>query len=975
MLLLLIACHVMPIAATTVNIEAGMFNYTIDTETGTAALTRYNDTGKTSIVIPAQITYNNQQFTVTQIAKYCFDSSYSVKSISIPKTIKEIYGNYEIPKLEKIIITDLKAWCNVKANGYFVNHSYSIYLNDKKIKKIVIPESVESISQYLFSYSDINEIIISNKTTNIGYRAFFGCTSLRKAEIGAKVINNGAFKNCSNLTSVYMTSEVQTVGKKSIIDEGNVFGNCNNLNQVIIDNIEAWCNISFYSNTSNPLYYAKNLYIGDKQVETLEIPNSINTIKDNHFQNGNFKTIVIPNSVESIGVMAFGGCAVKNIDFGNQLKEIQNYAFENCTNLENAVLPNSISTIGYAAFKGCSNLKSVTLPNAIVELSDFLFEDCINLEKIIIPNSIKTIWSKVFNNCVSLKDIIIPSSVEHLNDYIFLGTNLDCAFSFANLQEGAGYAFPNNSNLFVPKKFISYYGKNAMPFCKENITQTSIELASTEKFTLTNAVSKDGISCVEKDGIFTFNHLIPNKEYPIIITGEAFGRTVTGELIIKTLAPILKIELTNATNTTLSIKGSYEGNMKVIKENLGEYGNGNTALVKDLSPNQNVNFTYTITTEDGSTFSTSNTFWTKNIDLNVTYNTTSTSCTLTGSTNNIDAVITYSGFSESQNDVLKVTGLDPNTSYSYRYYVRTKDGWYNYKVVTFTTKAIQLETLQPKGVTNTCSVVSAKSNIDDEEVTAGFQWKKYDAPSTLKPSEGYTTVYNGTIEGIIKNLQPTSYYNVRAFYKSNTDKYYYGDWVTFDPSDFSYFEPTVHTYARVSVQSTSAKVKGVALQGTDDITEQGFEYWAENAIASRAASDKQIIQATGQSMEAEITNLAPNTTYNYRAYAKTSKGTTYGETLKFTTPVATAIIGITNTTNSDLQFNVRNTNNVQIAINGTDKECNYRMNSITGANIASGKTTADGEWHTIANYQLPSGIYIITVSDGKDKKSTKIAIK
>lgn len=165
------------------------------------------------------------------------------------------------------------------------------------------------------------------------------------------------------------------------------------------------------------------------------------------------------------------------------------------------------------------------------------------------------------------------------------------------------------------------------------------------------------------------------------------------------------------------------------------------------------------------------------------------------------------------------------------------------------------------------------------------------------------------------------------------------------------------------------------MQGTEDITEQGFEYWAENTIASRAAGDKQIVQATGQSMEAEITDLAPNTTYNYRAYAKTLKGTTYGETLKFTTPVATAIIGITNTTNSDQQFNVRNTNNVQIAINGTDKECNYRMNSITGANIASGKTTADGEWHTIANYQLPSGIYIITVSDGKDKKSTKIAIK
>ena len=320
-------------------------------------------------------------------------------------------------------------------------------------------------------------------------------------------------------------------------------------------------------------------------------------------------------------------------------------------------------------------------------------------------------------------------------------------------------------------------------------------------------------------------------------------------------------------------------------------------------------------------------------------------------------------------------GLKPNKEYSIGQTLYCGDKIIGESVTNCKTNELELITENPYIVTPTSAIIAAKTNIGEEEEQVGFEWRKTDAPDVVVSKSGSGVVYGGMLEGRINNLSTSSYYKVRPFYKASDGTMYYGEWIGFDPSDFSYFEPTVHTYARISVQSTSAKVKGVALQGTDDITEQGFEYWAENAIASRAAGDKQIIQATGQSMEAEITDLAPNTTYNYRAYAKTSKGTTYGETLKFTTPVATAIIGITNTTNSDLQFNVRNTNNVQIAINGTDKECNYRMNSITGANIASGKTTADGEWHTIANYQLPSGIYIITVSDGKDKKSTKIAIK
>ena len=361
--------------------------------------------------------------------------------------------------------------------------------------------------------------------------------------------------------------------------------------------------------------------------------------------------------------------------------------------------------------------------------------------------------------------------------------------------------------------------------------------------------------------------------------------------------------------------------------------------------------------------------------MNIATALSGTSCILKGSYENIDATIIESGFKESNSDELKVTGLEPNTSYTRTYYVKTKEGGTDSKTVTFTTKVLQLETLQPKGVTNACSIVSANSNIDDDEVTAGFQWIKYDAPSSLKPNEGYATVYNGTLEGYIKNLQTTSYYKVRAFYKSQSDKYYYGDWVTFDPSDFSFFEPTVHTYKSVDMQGSAVTIKGVVIQGSDDITEQGFEYWNGNTITRQANTDKQIVTANGQRMEAELTNLTPNTTYYYRAFAKTSKNTTYGETMQFETSATTSIQQIEDERGNTLKVGVRTNNGLQLSVSGTNNKCSYKIFSMTGNTIVAGNIMADEEWHNVSNTNLQSGVYIIQVYDGKKITSAKVAVK
>ena len=122
---------------------------------------------------------------------------------------------------------------------------------------------------------------------------------------------------------------------------------------------------------------------------------------------------------------------------------------------------------------------------------------------------------------------------------------------------------------------------------------------------------------------------------------------------------------------------------------------------------------------------------------------------------------------------------------------------------------------------------------------------------------------------------------------------YYGEWIGIDPSDFSYFKPTVHTYDYVEVVDGVAVFVGYAMQGSDDILSQGFEYWKEGTTNANVfyapSSGVQTVTATGQRMTACVSSLDPGATFGYRAFVKTSKGVTYGEEYTFTTPVSSVI--------------------------------------------------------------------------------------
>lgn len=137
-------------------------------------------------------------------------------------------------------------------------------------------------------------------------------------EEGMANIGEGAFKNCSNLSSVSIPNSVTEIG-------GYAFGECSNLTSIAI-------------------------------------PNSVTAIGDHAFYGCSAlaTSITIPNSVVFISP----------------------YTFYGCTNIPSVYLPNSVTTIGEAAFAGCGSLTSFTFPNSVTTIDREALKDCSNIREI-----------------------------------------------------------------------------------------------------------------------------------------------------------------------------------------------------------------------------------------------------------------------------------------------------------------------------------------------------------------------------------------------------------------------------------------------------------------------------------------------------------------------------------------------------------------------------------------------------------------
>lgn len=261
------------------------------------------------------------------------------------------------------------------------------------------------------------------------------------------------------------------------------------------------------------------------------------------------------------------------------------------------------------------------------------------------------------------------------------------------------------------------------------------------------------------------------------------------------------------------------------------------------------------------------------------------------------------------NGKIKLSGLDPNSNFTVKYLVQlSAKGHYEYKEYTTTknisTEKLLLVTQQPKVISVGNVIIAAESNVADDEQNVGFEWRRTDWSKDFASNTASACIYKGKIEGYIRNLNSTVLWKYRPYYLANSGTYYYGDWVGLDPSNTSYFEPTVHTYDEITIEGNTALVKGYALRGTDGIKVQGFKYWKKAGTSvhgmakTNAPSNALTVEATGQVMTATLPDLTYNSDYEYQAFVTTDEGTYYGEVMTFSTGAdPTGIKNVTTSSN------------------------------------------------------------------------------
>ena len=128
--------------------------------------------------------------------------------------------------------------------------------------------------------------------------------------------------------------------------------------------------------------------------------------------------------VTSIGKYAFYDCPqLQQVILPDELKEIKDHTFANCTSLDYIELPVNVTTIGEYAFYNCKSLSEIDLPYQVSSVGPYAFADCSTMTSVTIPASLKTISDHVFYRCLALAEVVIPNSTTSIGESAFQSCN------------------------------------------------------------------------------------------------------------------------------------------------------------------------------------------------------------------------------------------------------------------------------------------------------------------------------------------------------------------------------------------------------------------------------------------------------------------------------------------------------------------------------------------------------------------------
>ncbi len=282
----------------------------------------------------------------------------------------------------------------------------------------------------------------------IADRAFYGCNTLRTAEITCDDIGNRAFTKCTSLEKLVLNT-----GLNLTHVEGYAFYGCTALSEIYIgDDYKidtkafAYCpsltKVEFGTGLElgSATFYGTKFYDGDTKLDQTDINLSERTFigtesilylyldpfyLDNvEYTPQSSHTAVVSGyvspDVNPDGTLFIDSSVYDDHQTRYNVVGIANRAFYGNTDITYVSYDGS-GQIGDRAFAHCSALKEVQISGNSTAIMNYAFYDCPSLNSVLLSDSISSIGRSAFNGCDDLNLINIPEAVTSIGSNAFAG--------------------------------------------------------------------------------------------------------------------------------------------------------------------------------------------------------------------------------------------------------------------------------------------------------------------------------------------------------------------------------------------------------------------------------------------------------------------------------------------------------------------------------------------------------------------------
>ncbi len=370
------------------------------------------------------------QTKLSSIGEGAFRYCSALKSLSMADSIKDI-GAYAFADCSSL--TDLYVSAGVEKMGAYV------FSNDLLLVNVEFGKGAKVVGDYAFctpygeegfyNQKNLKNVKIPSTVESIGFYAFAGNIALTEIDLsGVKSINGAAFFGTSALKSVKLNGSMEYIGAGAFLNSA-----VENIDLSGVEYFDSQC----FSGTNviageftDALVIGANAFYNCRNIKEVNLPNA------EYIYSSAFFAPTKVNNAESTGT-------IRKVTFGEKLKGLGGGAFFNSV-ITSIRLPASLETIGAPAFAGCFELGNIEVDakNPVFfcdDLTGALYKHLDNgtYELVAVPNGIhmesigeemtpfqildntSRIGSWAMGYCEYIHAVEIPASVKSIGTYGF----------------------------------------------------------------------------------------------------------------------------------------------------------------------------------------------------------------------------------------------------------------------------------------------------------------------------------------------------------------------------------------------------------------------------------------------------------------------------------------------------------------------------------------------------------------------------